>query len=94
VGVQKVSPILSYHNGLCFRARYQSFLWARETAISRDRWLVVVTDESGPGGIGFMVSPMHRLRSLASAPEFRCKLSTVLRRTPQTKAQSPQKSSP
>jgi hypothetical protein len=29
-------------------------------------------DESGPGGIGFMVSPMHRLRSLASASEFRC----------------------
>jgi hypothetical protein len=41
-----------------------------------------------------MVSPMHRLRSLASAPEFPCKLSTVLRRTPQVKAQSPQKTSP
>jgi hypothetical protein len=40
-----------------------------------------------------MVSPMHRLRSLASAPKFRCNLSTVLRRTPQGKAQSPQKTS-
>jgi hypothetical protein len=40
-----------------------------------------------------MVSPMHRLRSLASVLEFRCKLSTVLRRTPQGKTQSPQKTS-
>jgi hypothetical protein len=31
---------------------------------------LIPNDESGPGGIGFMVSPMHRLRSLASAPEF------------------------
>jgi hypothetical protein len=40
-----------------------------------------------------MVSLMHRLRSLASAPGFRCKLSTVLQRTRQEKAQSPQKTS-
>jgi hypothetical protein len=55
---------------------------------------LIPNDESGPGAIRFMVSPVHRLRSLALAPEFRCKLSTVLRRTPQGKAQSPQKTSP
>jgi hypothetical protein len=32
---------------------------------------LIPNDESGPSGNGFMVSPMHRLRSLASAPEFR-----------------------
>jgi hypothetical protein len=55
---------------------------------------LIPNDESGPSGNGFMVSPMNRLRSLASTPEFRCKLSTVLRRTPQEKARSPQKTSP
>jgi hypothetical protein len=56
--------------------------------------ILIHLDESGPGAIRFMVSPVHQLRSLALAPEFRCKLSTVLRRTPQGKAQSPQKTSP
>jgi hypothetical protein len=32
-----------HSNGLCFHARYQSSPWAQRKAISRDRWLVVVT---------------------------------------------------
>jgi hypothetical protein len=31
-GAQNVSPILSYSNGLCFGARYQSSLWAQRNS--------------------------------------------------------------
>jgi hypothetical protein len=51
-------------------------------------------EKPGPGGIGFMVSSMHRLRSWSQHPNFDANHSTILRRTPLEKAQSPQKTSP
>jgi hypothetical protein len=42
-GTQKAFPILSYYNGLYFVPVTKVPCGPRETAISRDRWLVMVT---------------------------------------------------
>jgi hypothetical protein len=42
-GAHQASLILSFCNGFCFGARYESSCGPRKTAISCDRWLVLVT---------------------------------------------------